>query len=47
MILDVYICNVCGEEFAVKEDVENVKACPVCVNGDFEFSHEANLLEQK
>jgi rubrerythrin len=44
MKLDVYVCNQCEEEFAVKENAD-VVVCPICARPDLEFSHEADLLE--
>jgi rubrerythrin len=46
MKLDVYVCNQCEEEFAVKENAD-VVVCPICARPDLEFSHEADLLEVK
>ena len=34
MKLDVYVCNQCEGEFAVKEN-ESVVVCPICARPDF------------
>jgi rubrerythrin len=44
MKLDVYVCNQCEEEFAVKENA-NIVVCPICARSDIKFSHEVDLLE--
>jgi len=46
MIWDAYVCNSCGEEFILKEYIENISVCPICTSNDFEFSYEVELEEK-
>lgn len=39
MTFDVYVCDMCEKEFAVKSD-EEARLCPYCGYHNFEFSHK-------
>lgn len=45
-MLAVYLCHLCGDEFAVKEAKEPNR-CPFCGDADIEFSHDYNHIEEE